>query len=244
MKAVGAADWVFFAERGLGLPHRVDHRLVDVGKTLLVLLGEFAVDVAEVRQRVVVGDMRGLVFHHLAGTEEVVVDRAGRADDDRFDARPFELLEHFPHIGFVTRADRRLPGLITAVVHAVAERGDGRLEDTQIVLQPIGEARGRFTAPPELKHLHVRHARAGQQVGFDVLAVELLLGDRVADDGDPCPRNDGRFAGLRHAAHDRKNRQKQRRAFTERPTHGRLSEKVRIQDRISSQSSSVSVCSR
>ena len=61
MKAVAAADVVFRAEDFLGLLHRLDHRIVDVGEPLLVFFGQSAVDVAEMGQVVVVGDVRRLV---------------------------------------------------------------------------------------------------------------------------------------------------------------------------------------
>jgi hypothetical protein len=50
---------------------------VDVGEAEVLLRGEPLVDVAEVGERVVVGDVGRLLAHRLPRTEKVVVHRAG-----------------------------------------------------------------------------------------------------------------------------------------------------------------------
>ena len=195
MEAVAAADIVLRPQRAIGHRHGVDHCSVNVGEPLPLLRGQAPVDVAEVGESVVVGDVGRLVGHRLARAEEVGVDRAGGADDHRLHAEGVEPIEDLAHVRFVRRADLTAPGLVAAVVHPVAEGDDVGTEDRQIVVGPVGEAAGGLPAPAKLHDANIRDTGAGQQPAFDILAVELLLGDRVADDRHARLREKGRFLG-------------------------------------------------
>ena len=195
MEAVAPADVVLRPQRAIGLRHGVDHRGVNVGEPLPFLRGQSPVDVAEMSEIVVVGDVGRLVGHRLARAEEVGVDRAGGADDHRLDAEGVEPVEDPAHVRFVGRADLTAPGLVAAVVHPVAEGDDIGIEDRQIVGGPVGEAAGGLPAPAKLHDADIRDTGAGQQPAFDILAVELLLGDRVADDRHARLREEGRLLG-------------------------------------------------
>ena len=195
MKAVAATDVILRAAGVVRLPHRVDHRGMHVGEAEVFLRCQMLVDVAEVGKRVVVGDVRRLLPHHLAGAKEIGVHRTGRAHHHRLHAGLVEACAHLPHVGVVGLADLGLPGLVAAVVHAVAEGGDGGVEDGQVVEGPPREAVGPLARPAELHHLHVGDAGAGEQPALDVFAVEPLLGDRVPDHGDASRGEERRLLG-------------------------------------------------
>ena len=77
MEAIATADVVFRAEFFVGLLHRIHHGRMHVGEPLVLLSRKFLVDVAEMGEGVVIGDVRRLLSHLLARTEKVGVDGAG-----------------------------------------------------------------------------------------------------------------------------------------------------------------------
>ena len=184
METILAAHIIALAERGLGLGHRVDHRAVDIRVGLAEFRGELAADAAELGETVVVA-VGGFAGREARARREVFrVHRAGAADDDVLHARGRELLDHRAHVVLVALPHGLVERPVAAVVHAVARRGDRRLKRGEIILQPPGKTARRLAAPAELEDPDVRPPGAGDQIGLHEFAVQLLLGDRVADDGD------------------------------------------------------------
>ena len=76
-------------------------------------------------------------------------------------------------------------GTVTMIVHAVAQRGDGRLEAQAIIRHAMQKAFGGLAAPAKLARgdFQVRHANG--EIGLDDARIHPLLGDGVTDDGQP-----------------------------------------------------------
>ena len=82
------------------------------------------------------------------------------------------------------------------VVHRIARRGDRWLESQRVVFHSSEEAGRSLAAPAELPDRDIELRHADCQIGLHDPRIHLLLGDRVAADGQPVP-------GLQQQALDR-----------------------------------------
>ena len=96
-----------------------------------------------------------------------------------------ERLNNFDGLFAIGLADALLVRSILVVVHAVAGRGDGRLEPQAIVRHAREKTRRALAAPPILTHGDLQLGHADRQISLHDPRIHLLLRDGVAADGQP-----------------------------------------------------------
>ena len=153
-----------------------------VRKPLMKFVSEAASDFAELLEAFVVALRR--IGGGKAGFDEELCVHSARRSNDHTRIGLLEIRKNAAHGVAVAFADGLLKRTVGAVIHPVAQRGDGGLEHGEIVLHSPEKSAGGLAAPPELAHADILPAFDGKQVGFDVFGIELLFGDGVSDHGD------------------------------------------------------------
>ncbi len=163
-------------------------------------VGGFGAGIDLGHQSVQVGDRQAFLFcetHHRIGdgTQAAVVMAGGemgalgfiddaRSEQDDADSSLFQAFDQPAQAVAERLDDLGSRGLITAVVHAVTDGDHIRFQAQHVAVEAGQAARRGVPAPASIEKSQREFWEAGREVGFDIVAIELLLGDRVTKEDD------------------------------------------------------------